>query len=96
MLRLVGGSMNWTYSNVLIQLKVPDKFLGRVFALDVALFTVASSFSVWLTGYLLDTFNMDPRRLVIYFGMCGILPAFVWAFTLWYSNRARHLQADTN
>jgi MFS family permease len=96
MLRLVGASLNWTYSNVLIQLKVPDHFLGRVFALDIAFFTVASSLSLWLTGYLVDTFDMDPRRLVTYFAMGGILPVCIWAFTLWYGNRSRAVPVEAN
>ena len=66
LLRLMGSSVNWTFSSVLIQLNVPNQFLGRVFALDMALFTVASSTSIWLTGYLLDTFDLDPRMLVTY------------------------------
>ena len=46
LLRHMGGSTNWTYSNVLLQLRVPDRFLGRVFALDFALFTLAMALSV--------------------------------------------------
>ncbi|MEZ4644444.1 MAG: hypothetical protein R3E31_17220 [Chloroflexota bacterium] len=63
LLRHMGGSTNWTYSNVLLQMRVPDRFLGRVFALDFALFTLAMSLSVWLSGILLDQTNLDPRHL---------------------------------
>ncbi len=82
LLRLVGASINWTYSNVLIQLKVPDNFLGRVFSLDMALFTVASSLSIYLTGYYLDKYQLDPRQLTFYFAIAGILPLLIWSLTL--------------
>ncbi len=88
LLRLAGTSINWTFSNVLIQLQVPDHFLGRVFALDLALFTVASSASVWLTGYLLDNTSIEPQRLVLYFAAGGVLPVVFWAFSLLSSRRA--------
>jgi hypothetical protein len=41
LLRQMSGSTNWTYSNVMLQLRLPDRFLGRVFALVFALFTLA-------------------------------------------------------
>ncbi|MBT3241007.1 MAG: MFS transporter [Chloroflexi bacterium] len=82
LLRLIGASINWTYSNVLIQLKVPDNFLGRVFSLDMAFFTIASSLSIYLTGYFLDKYELDPRQLTLYFAIGGILPLIIWALNL--------------
>jgi MFS family permease len=78
LVRLMGGSINWTYSNVLIQTDVPDRYLGRVFALDLGMFTLASSTSVFLTGYFLDTFALSPRNLGLYFGLGSLLPAVLW------------------
>lgn len=80
LLRLAGGSINWTYSNILIQLRVPEKLQGRVFSLDLALFTVANSVSVWFSGYMIDAYNLDPRQLVGWFAMAGILPLLFWVW----------------
>jgi hypothetical protein len=78
LLRHMGGSTNWTYSNVLLQIRVPDRFLGRVFALDFALFTLAMALSVWLTGIILDNTGIGPRQLSFLFALGGLLPLFPW------------------
>lgn len=83
MFRLMGVSINWTFSNVLIQMDVPDNFLGRVFAFDLALFTLASSTSIFLTGYFLDMMVADPRGISLYFGLWALLPVVVWGLYLW-------------
>lgn len=84
LLRLAGGSVNWTYSNILIQLRVPEKLQGRVFSLDLALFTVANSVSVWFSGYMIDVYSLDPRQLVAWFALAGVLPLLFW---IWASGR---------
>lgn len=89
LLRLVGSSINWTYSNVMIQLKVPDSYLGRVFSLDMALFTIASSLSIFLTGYLLDVYHLEPRQLTFYFAVGGILPPIIWGIILILERKRR-------
>ena len=38
-----GGSILWVFSTVLLQLEVPDRFRGRVFAAELALVTLTSS-----------------------------------------------------
>src|SRR6185436_16577277 len=64
-LRGIGGSINWTYSDVLLQISVPNHLLGRVFAFDFAVFTLAVSVSLWLTGYVTDQFHLPPRTIVL-------------------------------
>jgi len=36
LVKAIGSSIYWTYSSVILQKTVPDKFLGRLFALDSA------------------------------------------------------------
>lgn len=87
LVRLMGSSINWTYSNVLIQTEVTDKFLGRVFALDLAMFTLATSTSIFLTGYLLDTIEISARNLGWVFSIGSLLPVVLWwVYGLHYSN----------
>ncbi len=78
LLRHMGGSTNWTYSNVLLQLRVPDRFLGRVFALDFALFTLAMALSVWISGLILDNTGLDPRQLSFLLALGSLLPLLPW------------------
>lgn len=77
-LRFMGGSLNWTYSSVLLQMKVPDKFLGRVFSFDFGIFTLALSLSVWFTGVALDQPAMSPRQIPLALAAAGLIPLVAW------------------
>lgn len=55
--RAMGGSANWVYSTVIIQKSVPDRYLGRVFALDMASFQLATVASTLIHGGLVDLLN---------------------------------------
>ncbi|HLF01662.1 MAG TPA: MFS transporter [Anaerolineales bacterium] len=77
-LRGMGGSVNWTYSDVLIQMSTPDQFMGRVYSLDFGIFTLALSASVWFSGAALDQFALDPRVVALYFGLGSLLPLAFW------------------
>src|SRR5206468_717507 len=57
-----GGSILWVFSTVLLQMEVPDEFRGRVFAAELALVTLTSSLSSYLTGYYLDA-GTSPRTV---------------------------------
>ena len=54
-----GGSILWVFSTVLLQMEVPDRFRGRVFATELALVTLMSS-----VVELLDRPPARSRRLV--------------------------------
>lgn len=87
-LRAMGGSINWVYSSVLIQTKVPDKFLGRVFALDFSIFTMLMALAVWLTGFIVDTFDVHPRTMAFYFVGAHLVPALLWGWIIRQQNLA--------
>jgi MFS family permease len=87
-LRGVGGSINWTYSDVLLQMTVPNHLLGRVFAFDIAIFTLAVSVSLWLTGFVTDEFHLDPRTIAVLLAIGSLGPLGVWGTALrWWSRR---------
>ena len=77
-LRGIGGSINWTYSDVLLQKTVPNRLLGRVFAFDIAIFTLAVSVSLWLTGFVTDVFHLEPRTIVLMLAAGSLFPLGVW------------------
>jgi MFS family permease len=81
-LRGIGGSINWTYSDVLLQISVPDHLLGRVFAFDFAVFTLAVSISLWLTGFITDEFHLAPRSIVLILAAGSLAPLAVWSTAL--------------
>jgi MFS family permease len=87
-LRGIGGSINWTYSDVLLQMTVPNHLLGRVFAFDIAIFTLAVSVSLWLTGFVTDAFHLNPRTIVLLLAAGSLIPLGVWGAALrWQSHR---------
>lgn len=95
LVRLMGTSINWTYSNVLIQTGVEDRFLGRVFALDLGMFTLASSTAIFFTGYLLDKMQMTARDLGWLFSLGSLLPVFLWGVSQLRYSRSQP-QKDLN
>ncbi|HSJ89835.1 MAG TPA: MFS transporter [Anaerolineales bacterium] len=89
-LRGAGGSINWTYSDVLLQMTVPNHLLGRVFAFDIAVFTLAVSISLWLTGFITDMFHLNPRTIVLLLAIGSVIPLAIWGAALrWQSRRAK-------
>jgi MFS family permease len=77
-----GGSILWVFSTVLLQLEVPDRFRGRVFAAELALVTLTSSASSYWTGYELDRGGWSPRTLSFVLGALFMAPGFIWLLIL--------------
>ena len=71
----VGGSILWVFSTVLLQMEVPDRFRGRVFAAELALVSLTMSVSSYWTGYELDRGGWSPRTLSFALGPCSASPA---------------------
>jgi len=86
LVRHMGGSINWTYSDVLLQRSVEDRYLGRVFAFNFAFFTLAMALSVYLTGLILDNTNITPRQLAYLLAAGSLLPLLPW---IWASRTTR-------
>src|SRR6185503_713831 len=73
-----GGAILWVFSTVLLQLEVPDRFRGRVFAAELALVTLLSSASSYWTGHQLDRAGWSPRRLAFTLGLMFCGPGVLW------------------
>lgn len=80
-LRGMGGSLNWTYSSVLLQRTTPDHYRGRVFALDMTLFNLATVFSTVVQGALIDA--LGPSNIVIIALGTAFLSLFPLAGWIW-------------
>jgi predicted MFS family arabinose efflux permease len=86
--RAVGGSINWTYSTILIQKTAPDAKLGRMFSLDMAGFQLATVLSTLVHGSLIEALGAEHVRLVAW-GTClvALLPLTVWLWIIPYLQR---------
>jgi MFS family permease len=73
-----GGAILWVFSTVLLQLEVPDRFRGRVFAAELALVTLTSSMSSYWTGYALDRAGWSPRTMALALGLMFCVPGTLW------------------
>jgi MFS family permease len=73
-----GGSILWVFSTVLLQLEVPDRFRGRVFAAELAMVTLVTSISSYWTAYELDRAGRSPRLLSFVLGLLFGAPGVVW------------------
>ncbi len=84
-LRGMGGSVNWTYSTVMIQKLVPNSYLGRMFSLDMAIFYLATVISTLAHGSAIDALGAENIRLIAFGTMVvSLLPLIGWTwFTRW-------------
>ena len=73
-----GGSILWVFSTVLLQMEVPDQFRGRVFAVELALVTLTSSVSSYITAYALDGLGWSPHSLSFALGVGFAVPGVLW------------------
>ena len=76
-----GGSILWVFSTVLLQMEVPDEFRGRVFAAELALVTITSSISSYVTGRYLDA-GVSPRTVSLVLGGLFFVPGALWLLIL--------------
>src|SRR6185503_4442709 len=60
-----GGSILWVFSTVILQRTVVDNFRGRVFAAELALLTLTMAASNYISGELLDRFQISPRIVTV-------------------------------
>ncbi len=77
--RAMGGSVNWTYSSVIIQQVVPDEYLGRTFSLDFAGFELVQSVGIIIIGYLIDAVGNDSIRAIVFgAALVSLAPLLIW------------------
>src|SRR5262245_29567138 len=77
-----GGSILWVFSTVLLQMEVPDRFRGRVFAAELAFVTLVTSLSSLYTAYGLDHAGWSPRSLAFLLGALFCVPGLIWLLIL--------------
>ena len=91
----MGGSILWVYSTVLLQREVEDNFRGRVFAAELALLTLTMAASNYITGEMLDRFDVPPRVMTISLGLLFLLPGIVWFVTRRWWDKGDRKMTDT-
>lgn len=77
--RSIGSASLWIYSALLLQLRVPNDILGRTSAVEMALYTVAESWSSLATGAAYDALGASVRAVCVALvvAQAGICAAWV-------------------
>jgi MFS family permease len=75
------GSILWVSSNVLLQMRVPDEFRGRVFSAELIVMALVQSAVAYGTGAALDQWQVNPRVLAAGIGLSLWIPALIWIRT---------------
>ncbi|MCX7792187.1 MAG: MFS transporter [Chloroflexaceae bacterium] len=78
----IGGSIQWVFSTTLLQARVPDRLLGRVFATEYAALTLTTALSAYLTGLARDA-GASPATLAVALGGIFAASGAVMVATLW-------------
>jgi MFS family permease len=74
----LGGATIWVFSTVLLQRSVPNVLQGRIFAAELALFTLTFSVSTHVYGRLLDGAGLDPFALARWLGWSLLVAGIPW------------------
>ena len=81
-IRTAGSGTSWVYSSALLQMLVSDKFLGRVFAFDLAMMTLASAASTLWVGWAMDSLSLTPQQVALALGIVPLVMFFAWGYYL--------------
>jgi predicted MFS family arabinose efflux permease len=81
----MGGSTQWVFSTALLQISVPDRLRGRVFAVELALLTLAAAASSYAAGVASDA-GWEPRPLALLLAGVFVLPGVALLLLLWRSH----------
>lgn len=86
-IRTFGTGTIWVFSAVLLQVMVPDKVKGRVFAFEFAALTLTESISVLAAGYFQDTFAWSLVKIAFIFGWVGVAVCGIWLFFFLFTRK---------
>ena len=78
LIRTVGSGTVWVFSAALLQMIVPDRFRGRVFAFEFAALTLTQSISIVWAGYALDTLGLDLSQVTFTMAIVAALIGLLW------------------
>ncbi|MBX0326416.1 MFS transporter [Oscillochloris sp. ZM17-4] len=78
----VGGSIQWVFSTALLQMRLPERLRGRVFAVEYAGMTLATALSSYLTGRASDA-GAAPRTLALILAGVFALAGLIVTLALW-------------
>lgn len=76
------GSIIWVFSTLLLQMTVDDAYRGRIFALEMSLFTGMMMASAWFTTVMLDQHWATPSQMVLVASGASLVGGIGWIVSL--------------
>jgi hypothetical protein len=89
----MGGSIQWVFGTALLQMRVPDRLRGRVFAIEYAGFTFTTALSSYLTGVARDA-GASTRTLALAVGLIFALGGLTMLAALWRPDAVAAVATD--
>lgn len=77
-LRGIGTGALWVFSAVLLQLLIPDRLRGRVFAFEFAALTLTQSISTLWAGYAYDNLGWSLAETLFSAGVVSVFATAAW------------------
>jgi MFS family permease len=87
----LGGGAQWTLSTYSLQVLVPDRVRGRIFAFDYGLVTFTLALSAAVSGKIAD--YVDVRTVIFGLGCLMLLLSALWALATSAVRRSLHREA---
>lgn len=84
LLRGVGNGIGWVFSTQLLLQIVPDRYRGRVFSTDFALFTLANAAASATGGWILDSPEVNISQMLWWMAGLTLVPGVLWAVWIRY------------
>ena len=85
-----GGGAQWTLSSYGLQVIVPDRIRGRIFAFDEGLITLTLAFSATLAGWVADVVSVK----VVMLGLAAVTMTYTVVWTLATRKLRRSLRRE--
>ena len=76
--RGIGTGMIWVFSAVLLQILIPNRLRGRVFAFEFAALTLTQSASTLWAGFAYDTLGLALAQIFLSAGLAGAAISGAW------------------
>jgi predicted MFS family arabinose efflux permease len=76
--RAVGGGVVWVFSTQLLLHRLPAGVRGRVFATELALFTLANAIGAAAAGWALDRTGIGLDGLAAWIAGLTLVPGLLW------------------
>ncbi len=88
-IRTLGSGIGWVYSSTLLQMVVPNRLLGRVFAFDLAMMTLGASASTVWVGWARDSWGYSPQQMGPMLAVVPVVMGLGWAVFMLVQFRRR-------